>query len=115
MPFLIKKNSSAVVHENNKSILTAVSAFTGITMFAMAVLFSSSAMADNSANLNTTKAVKVSQQQTNKSHVTIIHKDGNHKDTQHKMDSRDSEIGAYSLSDGARSGAYGDGVYSTAE
>jgi len=67
-------------------------------------------MADNSTDVKKANTIQVSQQKNTKTHNFTIK-----KDKSHKVASEDGKVGAYSLSDGARRGAYGDGVYSNAD
>ena len=96
--------------KKNKSLLSKVSSLTLISTFATAILVSANVMADNATDMQQAKSVKVSQHQNKKSHAFTIQ-----KQTKNKRAANDNKVGAFSLSDGAREGAYGDGIYSNAD
>jgi len=97
--------------KKKNSLLSTISSLTMVSTFAIAVLASTNVMAGDATDANKAKSVKVSQhQKTKKTHSFTIEKQAKNKPA-----GNDSKVGAFSLSDGAREGAYGDGVYSNAE
>ena len=110
MRYLSNNNKSNVNTTKFNKFLSTVSSSIVLSAFAVSVLFSASTMADDTAGVKKANSMQVSQQKSTKSHSFTID-----KQQPHKMASEDGKIGSYSLSDGARRGAYGDGVYSNAD
>jgi len=113
MQYFVNKNNPEI-SKHKPCILSRISVITVVTTFSLCLLFSASAMAGNASSTKKTGAVKVSQQHKASAHVsthqkkiTAVSKNALVKD--------DSKLGAYSLSDGAQRGAYGDGIYSNAD
>ena len=110
MQQVFTRKEAGVLKRNSKLLFSKFSSMTVTTIFSIAILLSTNAMAEGAMATGNEEAVTVSQQDVNTAKVTISQKEMN-EEGKKKLLIKDSRIGAYSLKDGSMEGAYGDGIY----